>query len=64
MRVKRYAVPRDARRRSGTVSTVRVDRGLWREALVLASGDASRLRAQRDGTVLVLNQGRQVRPMA
>lgn len=46
------------RRRNGPVEVIRADPGLWREALHLAAGDTSRLRVQRDGTVVVLNRGR------
>ena len=55
MRAKRYATPRDERRKSGPVETVRPDPGLWREALFLADGDASRLRIEEDGSVTVRN---------
>ena len=55
MRAKRYATPRDERRKSGPVETVRPDPGLWREALYLAGGDASRLHIEPDGSVTVRN---------
>ena len=55
MRTKRYATPKDERRTSGPVQTARPDPGLWREALHIANGDASRLRVEPDGTVTVRN---------
>ena len=55
MRNKRYGTPRDERRKSGPVETVRPDPGLWREALFLADGDASRIQLEPDGSVTVRN---------
>jgi hypothetical protein len=57
MRAKRYTTPRDNRRKNGPVLRVKPDLGVWRAALRLAEGDASRLHVEPDGTVTVRNRG-------
>lgn len=55
-RTKRYATPRDNRRRNGLLTVVAADQDLWEEALKLAGGDARRLEPHPDGSVTVHNK--------
>jgi hypothetical protein len=44
--------------RNGLVTSIRVDRRVWRAALDLAGGDAARLVVESATSVTVLNRGR------
>lgn len=57
-RAKRTVTPRDDRRRNGEIRVTQADRGCWREAMLLAGGDARRLEVHRDGSVTVHNHPR------
>lgn len=55
-RTKRYATPRDDRRRNGLITVVAADQGVWQAALNLAGGDPRRLEPHADGSVTVHNK--------